>query len=73
MNYDTDSLTKQSDVDLHHMQEQTFAGRFLSSISCVAQEEALVDISDTLGRLHEIGTTIGQEVDMQTVVVDRAL
>lgn len=37
--------------------------------SCVAQEEALVDISDTLGRLHEIGTTIGQEVDLQVVGV----
>ncbi|KAM7455611.1 hypothetical protein BLSTO_03629 [Blastocystis sp. subtype 1] len=59
-NYDADSLTKQSDVDLHHMQEQTFA----------AQEEALVDISDTLGRLHEIGTTIGQEVDLQTKLLD---
>ena len=37
--------------------------------SCVAQEVALVDISDTLGRLHEIGTTIGQEVDLQVVGV----
>ena len=32
-----------------------------------------MDISDTLCRLHEIGTTIGQEVDLQTVGVDRAL
>lgn len=28
-----------------------------------------MDISDTLGRLHEIGTTIGQEVDLQVVSV----
>ena len=26
MNYDPESLTKQSDTDLHNMQEQTFAG-----------------------------------------------
>ena len=26
MNYDAENLTKQSDADLHHMQEQTFAG-----------------------------------------------
>lgn len=55
------------------MQEQTFAGGVSRLSSHVAQEEALVDISDTLGRLHEIGTTIGQEVDLQTVGTDRAL
>lgn len=33
----------------------------------VVQEQALEDISDTLGRLHDIGSAIGNEVDIQTV------
>lgn len=66
-NYDPESLTKQTDEDLHHMQEQTFAGFLFNCNWCIAQEQALEDISDTLGRLHEIGSAIGQEVDIQTV------
>lgn len=70
MNYDPESLTKQTDEDLHHMQEQTFAGWNVCCCWFIAQEQALEDISDTLGRLHEIGSAIGQEVDIQTVIVD---
>ncbi|KNB42732.1 qhypothetical protein [Blastocystis sp. subtype 4] len=57
-NVDPESLTKQSDADLHHMQEQIFAN----------QEQALVDISDTLGRLHEIGSAIGTEADLHKLL-----
>ena len=66
-NYDAENLTKQTDADLHNMQEQVFAGAWLSCRLSLVQEQALEDISDTLGRLHDIGSAIGNEVDIQTV------
>ena len=67
MNYDAENLTKKTDTDLHNMQEQVFAGAFWRPCWHVVQEQALEDISDTLGRLHDIGSAIGNEVDIQTV------
>lgn len=34
------------------------------------QEQALVDISDALGRLHDIGTAIGAEADAHVVCLE---
>ena len=66
---DPENLTKQSDADLHHMQEQIFASERAVESCGVDQEQDLVDISDTLGRLHEIGSAIGNEADLHSVVV----
>ena len=67
VNYDPENLTKQTDTDLHNMQEQVFAGVYSRRCWHAVQEQALEDISDTLGRLHDIGSAIGNEVDIQTV------
>ena len=66
-NVDPENLTKQSDTDLHHMQEQIFASGDEEVWCRSDQEQALVDISDTLGRLHEIGSAIGNEADLHSV------